>query len=191
MKRTRILIGLAAAVSASIAGRVPSGPAAAGPTQVDAVVTQGALSISAQPTSAELSGAQYNETLPSQATGSFGNVTVSDGRGLSAPWTLTASSTNFVGQSNPASSISLSVANPLSFGAVATPTVGPNVGSGICAVAGGNLVASNTGVAIATGTNALLNLNGFTCTFNPNLTLNVPANTPPQTYRGTVTLTAS
>lgn len=191
MKRRHIAIGLALAGVATLAVLAPTGPAAAGPTQVDAVVTQGALSISAQPSSTTLSGAQYNQALPSQATGSFGSVTVSDGRGLSTPWTLTASSTNFVGQTNAANTINLSVANPLSFGAVASPTVGPNAGSGVCAVAGGNLVAANTGIAIATGTNALINLGGFTCSFDPSLTLNVPAGTPAQTYRGTVTLTAA
>jgi hypothetical protein len=178
-------------MAATLAALSPATPASAGPTTVDAVVTQGALTISAQPSSATLTGAQFNASLPSQATGQFGSITVSDGRGLATPWSLSAASTNFTGQTDNTKVVDLGVGNPLSFGAVASPTVGPQPTSGACAVTGGNLVAANTGVAIAGGSNALLQLNPVTCTFDPALTLNVPANTPAQTYRGTVTLTVA
>ncbi|HJV05478.1 MAG TPA: hypothetical protein VJ868_09470 [Actinomycetota bacterium] len=187
MRKTIALgIGLAAAM-----GILLPGSAQAGNTTVDAVVAGGALTISAQPASATLTGAQFNQALGSQATGQFGSVTVSDGRGLPTPWTLTASSTNFVGVADPSKSVVLSPSSSLQFGAVANPTVAPSALAGTCTVGGGNLTAPNSGVAIASGVNLLTQLNPVTCTFNPNLTLNVPANTPPQTYRATVTLTAA
>lgn len=189
--RKRVALVAAAALTSAVAMVAGTGPASAGPTQVDAVVQAGVLTISAQPASATLSGAVFNEALPSQATGQFGDVTVSDGRGISLPWTLTAASTNFVGQTDNTKSINLSAASPLQFGAVASPTIGPTSGSGTCATAGGSLVAANTGVAIATGTNLLTGLSAWTCSFDPSLTLTVPANTPAQTYRGTVTLTVA
>lgn len=191
MKKRRILVGVSLTGALTIAALAPGAPASAGDTQVDAVVTQGALTIAAQPSSSTLSGAQFNASLPSQATGAFGSVTVSDGRGLGNAWSLSASSTNFVGQTNPANAINLSAGSPLQFGAVASPTIGPNALAGTCVVAGGSLVAADTSVAIATGTNLLTQLNPTTCAFDPNLTLNVPAGTPAQTYRATVTLTAA
>lgn len=190
MRKRQISVAVAA-LTVALATFAGLGPASAGPTTVDAVVGAGALTISAQPTSATLTGGVFNETLPSQATGSFGDVTISDGRGLSLPWSLTASSTNFVGQTDNTKSIALGATSPFQFGAVATPTIGPNVTSGTCVVAGGSLVAANTGVAIATGTNLLTGLAPTTCTFDSTATLTVPANTPAQTYRGTVTLTAA
>ncbi|MGH2724653.1 MAG: hypothetical protein ACRDI0_10420 [Actinomycetota bacterium] len=187
----RRILGLAVAAMAVAGSMTLGGPASAGDTTVDAVVTAGSLTISSQPASATLTGAVFNETLPSQATGAFGDVTVSDGRGISLAWSMTASSTNFVGQTDNTKSIPLSAGSPLQFGAVASPTIGPNATSGTCVVEGGSLVAANTGVAIATGANLLTGLTPTTCTFNPDLTLTVPANTPPQTYRGTVTLTVA
>lgn len=187
MRRTLALaIGLAA-----LAGALLPGWAQAGTTTVDAVVAGGALTISAQPASTTLTGATFNQALGSQATGQFGTVTVSDGRGLPVPWTLTASSTNFAGVADPSQSIVLSPSSSLQFGAVGNPTVGPSAVAGTCTVGGGSLTAPNSGVAIATGTNLLAQLNPVTCTFDPGLTLNVPANTPAQTYRATVTLTAA
>jgi hypothetical protein len=190
MTRKSLTVALVtAALAASLA--LGSGPASAGDTTVDVVVTEGALTISAQPASATLTGAVFNQNLSSTASGQFGNVTVSDGRGVSLPWTLTASSTNFTGQTDGTKSINLSASSPLSFGAVASPTVGPNATSGTCTVSGGSLQAANSPVSIATGANLLTGLEPVTCTFNSNVTQTVPANTPAQTYRGTVTLTVA
>lgn len=191
MRKRQIMVGIALTGALTIAALAPGTPAVAGPTQVDAVVTAGALTISAQPSNATLTGAQFNAALPSQATGSFGSVTVSDGRGLGSAWSLTASSTNFVGVTDNSKSIALSPTSALQFAAVPTPTIGPNALAGTCVVAGGSLVAANSGVAIATGANLLTQLNPTTCSFNPDATLNVPAGTSAQTYRATVTLTAA
>jgi hypothetical protein len=190
MKKSIRLLGFALGVATAAALLLP-GSAQAGDTTVDAVVAAGSLTISSQPASTTLTGATFNQALPSQATGSFGNVTVSDGRGLPVPWALTASSTNYVGLSDNTKSVNLSATSSLQFGAVASPTVGPSGTAGTCTVSGGNLTSAGSGVAIATGTNLLTQLNPVTCTFNPSLTLNVPANTPAQTYRGTVTLTVA
>jgi hypothetical protein len=189
--RKRWILTATVASAATVAAFGLAGPAAAGPTTVDVSVGAGSLTIAAQPESATLGGAQFNAALPSQATGSFGNVTVSDGRGLGAGWTLSAQSTNFTGLTDNTKSISLSAANPLVMGAVLNPTIGPNVTSATCLVNGTTLVAANTPLAMATGLNLLTGLDPATCTFNSEVTLNVPANTPAQTYRGVVTLTVA
>ena len=189
MKTRFSVLGLAAAAATAAMLAVP-GAASAGDTTVDAAVSTGVLTISAQPASATLTGAVFNESLPSQASGQFGNVTVSDGRGLPTPWTLTASSTNFVGQTDGTKSVTLSSTSSLDFGSVGAPTVGPSATAGTCTVPGASITAPGGAgaVTIASGANLLTQLDPVTCTFDPELTLNVPANTPPQTYRGTVTL---
>lgn len=194
MRKRRMVLAVAALATAvgALAGQAPAGATEhSGTTTVDAVVTQGALTISAQPASATLGGAKFNASLPSQATGQFGAVTISDGRGVGTAWSLTAASTNFVGQTDSTKSVALGLSNTLDFGAVAAPTIGPSATAGSCTVAGGSLTAANTGVSIATGANLLTQLDPTTCSFDPSLTLNIPAGTPAQTYRGTVTLTVA
>lgn len=175
---------------ALVAQILATGPASADDTTVDVEVTQGSLTISSQPASTTLTGARFSETEPSTAEGSFGSITVTDGRGLtSVGWTLTASSTDFTGLSDPGQSIVLSATSPFTFEAT-TVTVGPDPTSGVGTAAGGALTSAGTGVAIATGTNAV-GLGDITYTWNPDVSLVVPANTPAQTYRGTVTLTVA
>jgi hypothetical protein len=183
--RKRLGFG-AGSVLLALASQAFVGPAAADDVLVDVVVTQGSLTLSA-PTSATLSGARFNANLPSQASGAFGAVTVSDGRGLAAPWTLSAASTNFMGLSDATKSVTLSPTSPMTF-APATVSVSPAIG-GAGAAAGASLVSAGAGLPIATGTNSLAVLDPVQYSFNPNVTLTIPANTPPQTYRGTVTLT--
>lgn len=55
--------------------------------------------------------------------------------------------------------------------------------------AGASLVSAGASLPIAIGTNSLAVLDPVQYSFNPNVTLTIPASTPPQTYRGTVTLT--
>lgn len=185
--RKRLVFGTSSVLLA-LALQAFIGPAAAdnANVSVDAVVTQGSLTLSA-PTSANLTGAAFNANLPSQASGAFGTVTVTDGRGLATPWTLSASSTNFVGLSDGTKSVALSPTSPLTF-APATVSVSPASG-GVGTAAGASLVLAGVGLPIATGTNSLTVLDPVQYSFNPNVTLTIPANTPPQTYRGTVTLT--
>lgn len=185
---TKRLVFGASSVLLSLAPQAFIGPAAADThnVSVDAVVTQGSLTLSA-PTSASLTGAVFNANLPSQASGAFGTLTVTDGRGLATPWTLSASSTNFVGLSDGTKSVTLSPTSPLTI-APSTVSVSP-VSGGAGTAAGASLVLSGVGLPIATGTNSLTVLDPVQYSFNPNVTLAIPANTPPQTYRGTVTLT--
>lgn len=106
--RKRLLFSTSSILLA-LASQALIGPAAAQSSanvSVDAVVTQGSLTLSA-PTSANLTGAVFNANLPSQANGAFGTVTVTDGRGLATPWTLSASSTNFVGLSDGTKTVTL------------------------------------------------------------------------------------
>lgn len=183
--RKRLGFG-AGSVLLALASQAFVGLAAADDVLVDVVVTQGSLTLSA-PTSATLSGARFNANLPSQASGAFGTVTVTDGRGLAAPWTLSAASTNFVGLSDATKSVTLSPTSPLTF-APATVSVSPASG-GAGTATGASLVLAGAGLPIATGTNSLAVLDPVQYSFNPNVTFTIPANTPPQTYRGTVTLT--
>ena len=179
------VLTLLGAISVALAPAI-----SAGDTTVNVEVTGGALSISSQPASATLTGAQYSATAPSTASGAFGMIEVTDGRGLTTPWTVSASSTDFVGLANPAQSIALGASSPLTF-EPATVTVGPAGSDGAGTALGGALTAASTPQAIATGTNAALAAGNVTYQWNPQLTLVVPAGTAPQTYRGTVTLTVA
>jgi hypothetical protein len=188
---TKRLASAMIAAAVAVTGLLLSlgGPASAGPTTVDVQVTAGSLTVSAQPSSSTLTGARFNENNPSTASGSLGTIEVKDGRGLTLPWTMTASSTNFIGQTDSGESITLSPSSPLTF-AASTVSVSPSA-RGVGTALGGALTAAGSAVTIATGTNATLATGDVTYSWTPDLSLVVPAGTPAQTYRGTVTLTVS
>jgi hypothetical protein len=137
-------------------------------------VTGGALSITA-PTGSVSLGSQVAATGSSTLSGQLGTVTVSDQRGGPTTWIASVISTAFVqtpdnsGPADPASNVSYAV------GAITfTGTVGG------AAVAAPNL----TGVApVVNGTTAGIG----TATWNPTISVVLPANFAPGTYLATIT----
>jgi hypothetical protein len=143
--------------------------AAAGGTGTTFTITGGALTI-AVPGSADL-GSQAAGITALTATGSLGDVTVSDARGTVAGWTTTALSTAFNsgGNSVPASAVNY-------VGGAATTT-------GIVAVvpvaATGLDTAKTVATAVSTGVN--------TAKWNPVISVLLPAGTVVGTYTATIT----
>jgi hypothetical protein len=131
----------------------------------------GALSISA-PTASVVLGSQVAGTSPSTISGSLGLVTVSDQRGGATTWTASAISTAFTPTSGPA--------DPASNVSYATGAITATGGVTTTAVAAPNL----TGVSlVATGTSTGIS----TASWNPVISVFVPADFAPGTYVATIT----
>ena len=137
-------------------------------------VTGGALSISAPTVSVSL-GSQVAASGPSTLSGQLGSVTVSDQRGGPTTWIASVISTSFVqtpdnaGPADPASNVSYAVGTIVFTGTAAG-----------AAVAAPNL----TGVSpVVNGTTAGIG----TATWNPTISVILPANFAPGLYVATIT----
>ncbi len=137
-------------------------------------VTGGTLSISA-PTSSVSLGSQVAASGSSVISGQLGTVTVSDQRGGPTTWIASVISTSFVqtpdnaGPADPASNVSYSVG-----------TIAFTGTAGGAAVAAPNL----TGVSpVVNGTTAGIG----TASWNPTISVILPANFAPGTYVATIT----
>lgn len=133
-------------------------------------LTAGALSISA-PTASVSLGSQVAATTASTMSGSLGDVTVSDQRGGVTTWTASVISTAFTpvsGPADPASNVSYSA------GAISADGVVPT------AVAASNLTGVSTVVTGASGGIS-------TATWNPTISVIVPAGFAPGVYSATIT----
>lgn len=155
------VIGILAAATA-----LPSGAA----TPATFTLTAGGLSISA-PTGTVSLGSQLAATSASTITGPLGVVTVSDQRGGVTTWTASVISTAFTppaGPAVPASNVSY-VAGPVTAsGVVVTPVAAPNL----------TLVSP-----VATGASAGIS----SASWNPSISVIVPANFAPGVYSATIT----
>jgi hypothetical protein len=164
MRRFLILLGASAALVAAIA--LPAG--AATPTTFE--LTAGALSISA-PTGSVSLGTQSVSHSSSTISGSLGVVTVSDLRGGPTTWTAGVISTAFNATAGtvPASSVSYAAGTfTSSAGVVATAVAAPDL-TGVSTVATG----ASTGVSSSS--------------WNPTVSVLVPANANPGIYSATIT----
>jgi hypothetical protein len=145
-------------------------PAAAA-TPVSFTLTAGALSISDPSASVSL-GSQVASTTSSTISGSLGAVTVTDQRGGTTTWTASVISTAFTptaGPADPASNVSY-VAGVIAV----SPTV----------VATGVAAANLTGVStVVTGASTGIS----TASWNPTVSVIVPANYAPGVYSATIT----
>jgi hypothetical protein len=157
------LVGVLAAASALPAGAV---------TPVTFTLTAGALGISA-PTGTVSLGSQSVSNSSFTITGSLGTVTVSDQRGGTQTWTASVISSAFTrdgpGPTVGAAGVSYS-AGTVTASATVVPTVVPGIDlSGVTTVVTG----AGTGVSSAS--------------WNPSISVLVPANYAPGLYSGTVT----
>jgi hypothetical protein len=145
-------------------------PAAAA-TSATFTLTAGALSISA-PTGSVSLGSQVAATSASSLSGSLGVVTVTDQRGGTTTWTASVISTAFTPPAGPADP-----ASNVSYGSgliTVTPTV----------VATAVAAADLTGVStVVTGASTGIS----TASWNPTISVTVPANYAPGVYSATIT----
>jgi hypothetical protein len=134
-------------------------------------LTAGALSISA-PTSSVSLGSQSVSNGSSTLSGSLGVVTVSDQRGGATNWTVSVISSAFTppsGPADPASNVSYGAgAITVSANVVATPMAGSNL-TGVTTVVTG----ASTGIS--------------TASWDPTISVFVPANFAPGVYGATIT----
>ena len=165
MRKLFFLAVAAAALAATIA--LPAGA----DTTATFTLTAGTLSISA-PTGSVSLGTQLASTSSSVISGPLGTVTVSDQRGGVTTWTASVISTAFTptsGPADPASNVSY---------AAGTITASPTVtGTALSApdLTGVSPVVSGASTGISTAS------------WNPTISVIVPANYAPGTYSATIT----
>ncbi|HEX9969306.1 MAG TPA: hypothetical protein VGB03_04135 [Acidimicrobiales bacterium] len=185
MKARNAVIALTVA-----AGAIAAAPAAlaaeSANTTVSVTVAAGALSIGA-PGSASLGS--VSAAVGSVASANLGTVTVSDSRGSLLGWSVTAVTTTAsmsTGGTTP-HTIALTPAGPLSWATGTVTASGASLLSGVAAGAGGFLN-NTTPIPVAV---AALAAGGGTYTYNPTVSLTVPANAESGTYSVVVTQTVS
>jgi hypothetical protein len=165
MRKFVFLVGAVVALTAGTA--LPAGAA----TPATFTLTAGALSISA-PTASVSLGSQVASTAPSTITGSLGVVTVTDQRGGTTTWTASVISTAFTPPAGPADP-----ASNVSYGA-GTITASATVVA--TAVAASDLTGVST---VVTGASSGIS----TASWNPTISVVVPANYAPGVYSATIT----
>jgi hypothetical protein len=159
---------LLATTSVMVAGATALPVAAVTPATF--TLTAGALSISA-PTGSISLGSQVAATSSSTISGQLGAVTVSDQRGGVTTWTASVISTAFTppaGPADPASNVSYSAGVITQAGVVAT------------AVSATDLTGVST---VVTGASSGIS----TATWDPTISVFVPANFAPGVYSATIT----
>jgi hypothetical protein len=165
VRKFLFLASIVAALAAATA--LPAGA----DTTATFTLTAGGLSISA-PTGSVSLGSQPVSNNSSTMTGSLGAVTVSDARGGATSWTASVISTAFTppaGPADPAANVSYSAgAITASSTVVATAVAAPNL-TGVSTV----MTGASTGVSSAT--------------WNPTISIIVPANFAPGVYSATIT----
>lgn len=174
-RTTLTLLGAAIAASAALA------PAAhAGDTTVTFSLTGGSLSLTA-PSSATLSSSGALSITGSSASGTLGSTTVKDERGAALhSLTVTMSSTAF---SRSGGGTSIAASNVTGYSGVATAT-----GTAVA-------VPTVTGQALAGSGSAILTLNSVLgaggASYNPTVSVSIPAGTEAGDYSATVTQTVA
>ena len=164
----RKLLFIAGAAVALVAGTALPASAA---TPATFTLVAGALSISA-PTASVPLGSQVASPVPTTITGSLGVVTVTDQRGGATSWTASVIATAFTppaGPADPASSVSYGTGTiTVSATVVATPVAASDL-TGVSPVVTG----ASTGIS--------------TASWNPTISVVVPANFAPGIYSATIT----
>jgi hypothetical protein len=146
-------------------------PLASAATPMSFTLTAGALSIST-PTANAILGSQVASTTSSTISGTIGVVTVTDQRGGTTTWTASAIATAFTpsgGPADPASNVSY-------FAGTITQTA--------------TVVATAINVSDLTGTSAVVtgaSTGISTASWNPTISVIVPANFAPGIYTATIT----
>lgn len=179
MRKSALLAPMIGAMLGALAFAAPASAATSGTTPVTLAVTGGTLDITAPVGPVNL-GSVTASSSAQTVTGQLGNVEVVDGRGGTTGWTATASAVDFVGPGG--ATISVSAAGSSSYTAP-TATV-----TGTATVANTNLPTLFPAgpVQAATGVSGI-----NTATWNPTISVTIPANTLVGTYTSTVTHSVS
>ena len=162
-----VLTAMGSALAIPLLAASPAGAA----TPVTFTLTAGALAISA-PTASVSLGSQVASTSQTTISGQIGNVVVTDQRGFITTWTASAISTAFTptsGPADPASNVSYSAGAITPTGLVVAVAVPAANLTGVSTVA----TAASTGIS--------------TATWDPTISVVVPANMQPGVYSATLT----
>jgi hypothetical protein len=168
-----VLVGLAGVLTFS----VPAAADSSGGTPVTFEVGGATLDISVPAGSVDL-GAVVASSSAQTVSANLGMVTVTDGRGGTTGWTVTAVATDFSGPQ----SISVSAVGGSGY------TAGPTNVTGTAAVAGSDLNALYPPAAVQTAT-GVSGLNS--ASWNPTISVAVPANALVGTYGTSITHSVS
>jgi hypothetical protein len=166
-KRAYYLAGVAVTAAAVLAAPTAPASAAAGDTTTTFALTGGALSVSVAATAALTNGT----TSSANVNGQLGTVQVTDARGGTTAWSAFATSTTFT---DGAGSISTGVS--YSSGVITT--------TGTIVILPGTATALSAAAAKVAGPASVVGNN--TASWNPTLTVSLPANALVGTYTGTI-----
>ncbi|MEU6216285.1 hypothetical protein ABZ845_01985 [Streptomyces sp. NPDC047022] len=172
--RRRIPLAVMLCTVAALASPAPASADTSGGTPVTLTVAgQGTLGITV-PTGTTSLGTTASSDSPQQISGQLGNVTVSDLRSGTAGWTVTANAVDFTGPQN----ISVSAPGSSSYapGTVTTTGTVTATATNLSPLYPPGAVVTATGVS---GNN--------TASWNPTISVTVPANALAGTYSSTVT----
>ena len=150
-----------------------AGPASAAPSTATFEVTGGTLDI-AVPASVDLGSVTASSAAQALTNVALGAVTVTDGRGVSSGWVATASATDFTGPQT------------LAGASVYSPTAASATNATVTAAADQTLTTSAATVQTAT-----LAVGVNSATWNPTVTVTIPANALAGTYSSTITQSVS
>lgn len=173
MRTHSFSLPLAAGILAALAVADPAAAATTGTTPVTFEVTGGALSITVPAGPVDL-GSVTASSSAQTVSASLGNVTVTDGRGGTTGWTVTASAVDFTGPQN----ISVSAPGSSSY------TPGPITTTGTVQATGSVLSPLYPPGTVVTGT-GVSGIN--TATWNPTISVTVPGGALIGTYSSTIT----
>jgi hypothetical protein len=173
MRKSIVIIPIAAALAAALSYAPPAMAAGSGSTPVTLAVNGGTLDITV-PAGPVALGAVSASTSAQTITGALGSVTVTDGRSGTAGWTTTAGAVDFTGPQT----INMSA------------TGGSSYVPGDATVTGTATVTASTlsplfpagPVQVATGVTGI-----NTATWNPTISVTVPADALAGTYSSTLT----
>jgi len=167
MKRS-LLSGFGVAVSTAAVLAGTAVPASADTTDVTFALSGGALAVSAQAT-APLGNKGGSGTT--SVSGALGNTVVTDNRGGTTGWSVGAATGAFGNGTSTASAVSYNSGTPTFTGVVVATSSGATTLTGTAAqVVAGTVVVGNN-----------------TATWNPTLTVTLPASSTVGSYAGTIT----
>lgn len=171
MHRNRIAV-LAAGVAMLLGTASPALAAGSGTTVITFTVSAGTLDITVPAGPVSIGTVTPSTSAQTIGPTPLGNVEVLDNRGGTAGWTATVSGTNFVGPSTV----------PIGAASYTTPTATVTGTATVANTSVNPLTNAPSNVQVATAVSGI-----NTATWNPTITIVIPANTLAGTYTSTLT----
>ena len=173
MRKSLALLPLVVCAAGVLTVAAPAGAAPSGATATTFQVGGGTLDV-AVPASASLGSVPTSSLAQVLSAVPLGNVTVTDARGVSSGWVVTVSATNFTGPQT------------LAAATVYTPTQASTTNATVTPAADQTLAPTAATVQTAT-----LAVGVNSATWNPTITVTIPANALAGTYSCTITQSVS